>query len=56
MEFFNTFGGNPVSCSIALEVIKTVKRKKLQKNAKLVGNYFKNELIKLSRDNKVIAR
>ena len=55
MEFFNTFGGNPVSCSIALEVIKTVKRKKLQKNAKLVGNYFKNELIKLSRDNKVIA-
>tara|TARA_B100001248_G_scaffold103616_2_gene77211 strand:- start:2351 stop:5380 length:3030 start_codon:yes stop_codon:yes gene_type:complete len=55
MEFFNTFGGNPVSCSIALEVIKTVKSKKLQENAKIVGNYFKNELIKLSRDNKIIA-
>ena len=40
MEFFNTFGGIPVSCSIALEVIKTVKKNNLQKNAKLVGELF----------------
>ena len=26
MEYFNTFGGNPVSCAIALEVLKTIKR------------------------------
>ncbi len=34
MEFFNTFGGNPVSCSIALEVLKTVKKNNLQKKKK----------------------
>ena len=55
MEFFNTFGGNPVSCSIALEVIKTVKKNNLQKNAKVVGNYFKKELKKLSKENRIIA-
>ena len=55
MEFFNTFGGNPVSCSIALEVLKTVKKNNLQKNAKVVGDYFKKELQKLAKDNTVIA-
>tara|TARA_B100000900_G_scaffold297508_1_gene256034 strand:+ start:64 stop:3093 length:3030 start_codon:yes stop_codon:yes gene_type:complete len=55
MEFFNTFGGNPVSCSIALEVIKTVKSKKLQENARTIGTYLKNELIKLSKEFKIIA-
>ena len=38
---FLTHLGNPVSCSIALEVIKTVKKNNLQKNAKVVGDYFK---------------
>lgn len=55
MEFFNTFGGNPVSCSIALEVLKTIKKNNLQKNAKLVGDYFKKELKKLAKDNMIIA-
>ena len=55
MEFFNTFGGNPVSCSIALEVLKTVKKNNLQKNAKVVGDYFKKELKKLAKDNRIIA-
>jgi 4-aminobutyrate aminotransferase-like enzyme/Ser/Thr protein kinase RdoA (MazF antagonist) len=48
MEFFNTFGGNPVSCSIATQVLKVVKNENLQKNAKTIGNYFKNELKNLS--------
>ena len=55
MEFFNTFGGNPVSCSIALEVLKTVKKKNLQKNARVVGDYFKKELKKLAKENRIIA-
>ncbi len=49
MEYFNTFGGNPVSCAIATEVLKTVKREQLQNNALEVGNYLKTELKKLSR-------
>ena len=44
MEFFNTFGGNPVSCSIGTEVLSFVKREKLQENSKYIGNYLKGEL------------
>ena len=47
MEFFNTFGGNPVSCSIATQVLKVVENQNLQENAKIVGEYFKKELKKL---------
>jgi 4-aminobutyrate aminotransferase-like enzyme len=49
MEYFNTFGGNPVSCAIATEVLKTVKREHLQTNALEVGNYLKAELKELAK-------
>ena len=44
MEFFNTFGGNPVSCSIATEVLSFIEQYNLQKNALLTGGYLKNQL------------
>ncbi|MBL7870530.1 MAG: aminotransferase class III-fold pyridoxal phosphate-dependent enzyme [Cyclobacteriaceae bacterium] len=44
MEYFNTFGGNPVSCAIGLEVLKVIKEEGLQQNAKAVGNYLKSGL------------
>jgi 4-aminobutyrate aminotransferase-like enzyme/Ser/Thr protein kinase RdoA (MazF antagonist) len=50
MEFFNTFGGNPVSCSIATQVLKVVENQNLQENAKIVGEYFKKELKKLTNE------
>ena len=50
MEFFNTFGGNPVSCAIATEVLKTVEREQLQKNALVIGDYLKSELNKLAME------
>lgn len=49
MEYFNTFGGNPVSCAIATEVLRTVKREQLQKRALEVGNYLKTELKELAK-------
>ena len=55
MEYFNTFGGNPVSCAIATEVIKTVKREKLQENALEVGEFLKSELQKLSKEFPIIG-
>ena len=55
MEFFNTFGGNPVSCSIANQVLKVVKSENLQKNANKVGGYFKKELKKLSKKFDIIG-
>ncbi|WP_109300795.1 aminotransferase class III-fold pyridoxal phosphate-dependent enzyme [Aquimarina sp. AU474] len=47
VEFFSSFGGNPVSCAIALSVIETIDHEKLQQNAKIVGDYYKSLFIKL---------
>jgi len=47
MEYFNTFGGNPVSCAIGKEVLNVIKEEKLQLNALHVGNYLKSGLQKL---------
>ncbi|MFT4832610.1 MAG: 4-aminobutyrate aminotransferase-like enzyme/Ser/Thr protein kinase RdoA (MazF antagonist) [Psychroserpens sp.] len=55
MEFFNTFGGNPVSCAIGAEVIKVVKREKLQAHALKVGEFLKLELKKLALDYPIIG-
>jgi 4-aminobutyrate aminotransferase-like enzyme/Ser/Thr protein kinase RdoA (MazF antagonist) len=55
MEFFNTFGGNPVSCAIATEVLREVKREKLQENALEVGEYLKSALKQLSKKFPIIG-
>ena len=55
MEYFNTFGGNPVSCAIGAEVLKVVKREKLQENAHAVGEFLKEELRKLALDYPIIG-
>ena len=38
MEFFATFGGNPVSCAVGLAVLDVLQSDGLQENALLVGN------------------
>ena len=40
MEYFNTFGGNPVSCAVGLAVIDTIERDGLRENAAAVGDYL----------------
>ncbi|MEP2236991.1 MAG: aminotransferase class III-fold pyridoxal phosphate-dependent enzyme, partial [Maribacter sp.] len=40
VEFFSSFGGNPVSCSIASTVIDVIEEENLQENAKIVGNHY----------------
>ena len=55
LEFFNTFGGNPVSCSIGKAVLDVIEEEQLQKNAKLVGNFLKNELLKLQEKFTIIG-
>jgi 4-aminobutyrate aminotransferase-like enzyme/Ser/Thr protein kinase RdoA (MazF antagonist) len=44
MEYFNTFGGNPVSCTIGSEVLNIIEKEGLQANALEVGNYLKEGL------------
>jgi len=40
MEYFNTFGGNAVSCAIGLAVLDVIERENLQANALDTGNYL----------------
>jgi len=47
VEFFSSFGGNPISCKIGLSVLNVIKMENLQKNSEEVGNYYKKLLIDL---------
>jgi 4-aminobutyrate aminotransferase-like enzyme len=47
MEFFSTFGGNPVACAAGLAVLDVVDREGLQANALRVGAHLKNRLLAL---------
>ena len=40
MEYFNTFGGNPVSCAVGLAVLDVIERDNLRQNALQVGDYL----------------
>lgn len=44
MEYFNTFGGNPVSCAIGLEVLRVIREEGLQENALHTGAYLREGL------------
>jgi 4-aminobutyrate aminotransferase-like enzyme/Ser/Thr protein kinase RdoA (MazF antagonist) len=55
IEYFNTFGGNPVSCAIGTEVLRTIKRENLQGNALSTGDFLKSELHKLSAEFPIIG-
>lgn len=50
MEYFNTFGGNPVSCAIGAAVLDVIAEERLQENARAVGGYLKLELERLAAD------
>lgn len=40
MEFFSTFGGNPVACAAGLAVLEVLEEEGLQENARVVGDYW----------------
>ena len=40
MEYFNTFGGNPVSCAIGLAVLEVIENEGLQQHALELGKQF----------------
>ena len=39
-NYFNTFGGNPVSCAAGLAVLDVIERENLQQNALEIGQYL----------------
>ncbi|PID69903.1 MAG: peptidase M23 [Flavobacteriales bacterium] len=55
MEYFNTFGGNPVSCAAGNAVLETVKYENLQAHALKVGTYLKHQLDNLSKKFPIIG-
>ena len=40
MEYFNSFGGNPVSCAVGMAVLDVIEQEGLQANAANVGGYL----------------
>jgi ethanolamine-phosphate phospho-lyase len=47
VEYFNTFGGNPVSTTAGLAVMTVVEEEQLQQNALVVGAYLKDSFLAL---------
>lgn len=54
-RYFNTFGGNPVSCAAAMAVLDVLVEEKLQDNARDVGAYAVEGLAKLANKHAIIG-
>lgn len=50
VEFFSSFGGNPVSCAVGLAVLNVMEEEGLQQNALEAGNYYKQLMHELNMD------
>jgi len=55
MEFFSTFGGNPVACAAGLAVLDVLEEEQLQQNALCVGAYLMNGLKALQKRHALIG-
>jgi len=54
-HYFNTFGGNPVSCAAGLAVLDVLEQEQLQANALDVGLYLNAGLAELATRHKSIG-
>ncbi len=54
MEYFNTFGGNPVSATVGHAVLQIIKQHHLQHNALTTGNHLKAQLAQLQQQHAII--
>ena len=55
MEYFNTFGGNPVSAAIGQTVLDVIVDESLQRNALTTGNYLMNGVRELGKSIETIG-
>ena len=55
MEFFSTFGGNPVACAVGLSVLSAIEQENLQQNAENIGSEFKAGLMELMHKHAILA-
>jgi 4-aminobutyrate aminotransferase-like enzyme len=54
-DYFNTFGGNPVSCAAALAVLDVIEEEGLQQNALEIGQYIQEGLRQLAIEHECIG-
>ncbi len=54
-RYFNTFGGNPVSCAAAMAVLEVIEDEGLQENARRVGQHAREGLVKLAEKHECIG-
>jgi len=55
MEYFNTFGGNPVSCAVGLAVLDEIQNRGLQQHAFEMGELLRVRFQKLGEEYKVVG-
>lgn len=55
MEYFNTYGGNPVSCAVGLAVLETIESERLQDHAAQVSSELMASLTQLMTKHMVIG-
>ncbi len=55
IEYFNTYGGNPVSMATGLAVLEVIEKEQLQENALAVGDYLLNGCKELMKKHKLIG-
>jgi 4-aminobutyrate aminotransferase-like enzyme len=55
MEYFNTFGGNPVSCRIGLAVLDVIRDEGLQERALRVGSRLAVGLTRLAERHEIVG-
>lgn len=54
-RYFNTFGGNPVSCAAAMAVMDVIETENLMARANNVGSYAQNALQQLASKHEIIG-
>lgn len=55
MSYFNTYGGNPVSCAVGNAVLDIIENENLQQHALETGDYLKNKLLQLQTKHRLIG-
>lgn len=55
MSYFNTYGGNPVSCAVGNAVLDVIENEDLQQHALELGNYLMQKLRELQAKHRLIG-
>lgn len=55
MRYFNTYGGNPVSCAAAKAVLDVIRDEQLQRRSQVIGDYLLDELRQLTDRHELVG-